>query len=200
MMSDNKCYIIYGSPGSGKSVQAEILVKWLKEEKKEKATLFSMGHALREMAKEDEGTLFGRCLKEYLNKGYLVPKFLPTMIWGDFLRKNIGSEYDSFVFDGGARRIGESESLSEALKFLKMDPVVFLISVPNDVSRERLLKRGRHDDRDIEVIDKRIEMFNKETSAAIKEWVAMDEKIYTIDGTKTIGGVAEQVVDVLKSL
>jgi len=200
MMSDKKCYILYGSPGSGKSVQAEILIKWLREEKKEKVALFSMGQSLREMAKKDEGTLFGKCLKEYLDKGYLVPKFLPTMIWGDLIRKNIGRKCDSSIFDGGSRRVGESESLVEALKFIKMDPVIILISVPNDVSVERLLKRGRHDDKDVEVINKRIEMFNKETSTAIKEWEKIGEKIHTIDGTKNIGGVAEQIIEVVKTL
>ena len=102
------------------------------------------GARFREFAEEANFTsdLCGKVMKS----GGLLPAFLPIWIWTDFLIKNVsGNEH--MILDGLSRRQSEAPILDSAMKFYnRHKPVVFLIDVSREWSKQRLLSRGRSDD------------------------------------------------------
>jgi len=120
--------IIFGPPGSGKGTYAFIL------EKKLGIVKVSTGDLIREEI--DKNTESGKRMKEYLDKGVLVPDEIATKL----LKKRI-SEPDcvekGFILDGYPRTIPQAETLS---KITEID-VIINLNVPDWIIIERLSNR-----------------------------------------------------------
>lgn len=138
-------FIFFGRSGCGKGTQAKLLLNFLREKDTTRKTLYiETGARFREFAEEANFTsdLCGKVMKS----GGLLPAFLPIWIWTDFLIKNVsGNEH--MILDGLSRRQSEAPILDSAMKFYnRHKPVVFLIDVSREWSKQRLLSRGRSDD------------------------------------------------------
>ena len=57
-----------------------------------------------------------------MGNGDLLPAAIPISLWMHFFTKN-GEDDNSFIFDGGARRKGESIMMLEMIEFLSYKPV-----------------------------------------------------------------------------
>ena len=119
--------IIFGAPGSGKGTYASRL--------KEKLDLYviATGDLFREMVKQ--GTPLGVKVKEYVEKGLLVPDEITLKV----LRQNLAMipKGKGFLLDGFPRTIEQAKALEE---LAKIDAVIHLV-VPEWIIVERLSSR-----------------------------------------------------------
>lgn len=168
--------VFLGPPGSGKGTQAESLAKEFG------LKLIVMGDMLRKEIKTE--SMLGKKVKSYVEKGALVPDELVIELLKNHLINN-----GSFILDGFPRTIRQAELLD---KTVKIDKVVYF-KCPSETILERLSSRRicpecnkvynlltnkpkddeicddckakllqRKDD-EKSVIQKRIEVYNKET-------------------------------------
>jgi adenylate kinase len=117
-----------------------------------------------------DGSELGRHVKPIYDAGGLVPDDLMIAL----IRKLLGGEdaREGFVLDGFPRTMAQSEALEELLREIGRDlDVVFEFQVPDQVGRERMLKRsaeeGRTDDTP-EAIDERLRLYHEETEPLIE--------------------------------
>ncbi len=119
--------IIFGPPGSGKGTYASRLKEKLNVE------VIATGDLFREMIKLD--TPLGRRVKEYLEKGLLVPDNITLEV----LKENLAKipKGKGFILDGYPRTIWQAQALDE---IAKIDAVIHLV-VPDWIIVERLSSR-----------------------------------------------------------
>ena len=119
--------IIFGAPGSGKGTYASRLKEKLNVE------VIATGDIFREMIKAD--TPLGRRVREYVEKGLLVPDDITLEVLKQSLAKIPRSK--GFILDGYPRTIWQAEALD---KIAKIDAIIHLI-VPEWIVVERLSSR-----------------------------------------------------------
>jgi adenylate kinase len=171
--------IIFGPPGSGKGTQAEALAK----ETNLKHIVFS--DLLRREIKKK--SLIGKKLKSLMEKGILVQDDIVNNI----LSKNIPK--DNFILDGAPR------SITQAL-FLKniFEPdYIFVLKVPVEVLRKRLLKRSKIENRtddNLKTINERFKIYNNQTKPLLKHY-----KIKIINGNRSVKEINEELIKIIKN-
>ncbi len=151
--------ILFGPPGSGKGTQADILGD------KYNFLHISTGDLFRsEIGNETE---LGLKAQDYMSKGNLVPDEVTIGMLKNKVLAN--QDVEGFIFDGFPRTGTQCTALNNLLG--EMDEKVGLLlalDVDDEEIVKRLLKRGetsgRADDRNEEVIRKRIEVYNEETA------------------------------------
>jgi adenylate kinase len=119
--------IIFGAPGSGKGTYASRLKEKLDVE------IIATGDIFREMIKAN--TLLGRRIKEYVEKGLLVPDDITLEVLKQSLAKIPHGR--GFILDGYPRTVWQAEALD---KIAKIDAIIHLI-VPEWIIVERLSSR-----------------------------------------------------------
>ena len=173
--------LFFGPAGSGKSVQAQLLVdndgwKWL-----------STGQLLRDT--DDEDVHFMQ------RKGVLVPIEKVNQILGDALDK-ITSE-DKLILDGYPRQIDQTNWLIDNCKSrnLSIDLAINL-----DVHLEELLKRielrGRDDDNP-ESIKERFDIYHREIDPILNLLLKDEKKVINVDGVGKPNEIYERIKDEL---
>jgi adenylate kinase len=154
--------LLLGPQGAGKGTQGKLI---------------AADHGLPHVATGDmlraaiaAGTELGRRIKPIYDAGGLVPDDL--MI--ELIRERLGEEdaREGFVLDGFPRTMRQAEALEEMLREIGRDlDVVFEFHLPDEVGRERMLKRaaeeGRGDDTP-EAIEQRLRLYHEETEPLIE--------------------------------
>lgn len=188
-------YIFYGRSGSGKGTQAELLIKKL-EASQDRVVYIETGARLREFIKEVG--LTQELTSQVMNAGGLLPSFLPIWIWTHTFVRNLNGK-EHLILDGLARRAYEAPILHEALKFYnRSNPVVVVINVSRAWSKERLLARGRVDDKGID-IEKRLDWYESNVLPTIDFYRNNDYyTVLDIDGEQPIEKVHADIMQALK--
>ena len=196
---DLKTVLFFGRSGSGKGTQVELLTKYLLEKDPERKVLhIATGDGLRKLAEGD--SYGGRLVDKIISVGELMPTFIPIWVWtGKLLEEYTGKEH--LILDGLARRPIEAPVLHHALKFYDRakGAEVVLIDVSDKWATERLLARGREDDKGDD-IKRRLDWFNAE----VKESIAFFEnkpkyyQFHIINGEQTIEEVHKEILSKLK--
>ncbi|MEM1566824.1 MAG: nucleoside monophosphate kinase [Candidatus Bathyarchaeia archaeon] len=119
--------IIFGAPGSGKGTYASRLKERLNVE------VVATGDLFREMIKLD--TPLGRRVKEYVERGLLVPDEITLEVLKESLAKIPKGK--GFILDGYPRTIPQARALDG---IAKIDAIIHLI-VPDWIIIERLSAR-----------------------------------------------------------
>lgn len=173
--------LILGPQGCGKGTQASLLSKKLG------IPTISMGKLLREAAAE--GGEFGRRISDAQERGELVPlDAVIAVLQARLARPDMANGY---ILDGFPR----DEEQYTAYAAIDAPTSVVVMSVPEDISLERLLKRagteGRADDTP-EAIKRRLAIYHAETVPIIREY---DRKqlVQHVDATGTIEEVAARI-------
>jgi len=158
--------ILFGRSGSGKGTQANLLLDYFKQKDPERKVLYmETGAKLREFAELQSYT--AELTREIMEKGGLMPEFMPIKLWADFFINNFTGE-EHLLLDGLARRPHEAPILDAALKFYKREnPTLVVINVSREWAIERLLGRGRVDDT-LEDIKSRVEWYDTNVVPAVE--------------------------------
>ena len=186
--------ILFGPPGSGKGTQAELLVEAYKLEH------ISTGELFRFNLKND--TPLGKEARTYMDKGQLVPDDVTIKMLRARVMKS--PEAAGFIFDGFPRTIAQADALSALMA--EQDTSVnalIMLEVSREAIIERLLKRGetsgRSDDRDVDTINNRIDVYHEETAPVFHYYEERD-KSYSVDGLGTIEEISNRLKSVINHL
>jgi adenylate kinase len=187
--------LLFGAPGSGKGTQGKIL-----------GTIpgyyhCSCGDVFRRLRPETE---LGRTFLQYSSQGQLVPDEFTVQLWDHNIRADTQAgqfqpNQDLLVLDGIPRNRQQAEILSKTLDVL----VVLNLSCTDNgklVARiqRRALKENRLDDANIEVIQRRFQTYERETSDVLEFYPK--SIVHTIDATQSPVRVLCDILKVLSTI
>ena len=188
-----KTFIFFGRSGCGKGTQAQLLIKHLENANVgDRVVYIETGAKLREFIKEIG--LAQEHTAKIMSEGGLLPSFLPIWIWTHtFIRNLNGKEH--LVLDGLARRAYEAPILHDALKFYeRKSPIVIVLNVSTEWSKQHLLSRGRSDDKTND-IDSRLAWYESNVMPTIDYFRQNDYyKVLDINGEQPIEKVHADIV------
>ncbi|NIT04579.1 AAA family ATPase [Candidatus Saccharibacteria bacterium] len=174
---------IIGAPGSGKTTQANLLAKPLG------VPVFSLGKELRRVV--EEGGPKASEIKKILEEGGLVPDEMTL----DVLRERLMSEDTSrgFILDGMPRTIGEARAMSQIFALNK----VFHLQVGVQAATERLLRRGREDDKP-ELMQRRFDLYNQNIKPIIAFYRSLGALIEIDASSSSIQDINREIMSKLQ--
>lgn len=211
--------LLLGPQGSGKGSQAEKLIE------KFGLAYIEMGGLLRKIAKEDSS--LGNKVKDFIEKGFLVPDEVTIEVLNNYLR-GIG-ELEGMVLDGFPRVLSQAKYFERFLneKGKKIDLVIYLTLSREDTLRRLTNRRicpqcGRifnlltnppqkegicdscqgklilRSDETPEAINKRLDEFEKQTKPLI-DFFRQRNILEEIDGSPSIDAVFAKILQKLKN-
>ena len=143
------------------------------------------------------GTLLGKRVKAYLDRGELVPDGLVV----DLIQHRLldPDTQQGFILDGFPRTVTQAQALDSMLTALDrpLDAVLYLQLEPEAV-KERLGQRHRSDDLQ-GIVDHRLDVFLDRTAPLIRYYNDQD-KLKVIDGDQPPEAVAASIEEVIRSL
>jgi len=175
--------VLFGPPGSGKGTQADNL------KKKYNLVHISTGDLLRQEIKEQ--TALGLEAKKLMDQGLLVPDNIMIGMISNKLDAN--KDANGIIFDGFPRTIPQAEALDNLLAE-KSSPIskCLFLHVSEEELVKRLLLRGqmsdRADDRDENVIRKRVKVYEEQT-LPVAEYYGNQGKRSDIKGEGSIDDI-----------
>lgn len=179
--------VLFGPPGSGKGAQSKKITN------KFDLVHISTGEILRkEIAKQSP---IGIEAQKLIDDGNYVTDDMALEIIRGELDRN--SNANGFVFDGFPRTIYQAENFSNILSKHKNDiDLMISIEVEHSEIIERLTQRakesGRPDDRQKEIIQKRIEIYNQRT-AKVGDYYKSLGKFESINGNGEIDVIFDEI-------
>ena len=176
--------VLLGPPGAGKGTQAADLAKKLN------VPHISTGDLFRHNI--STGTELGLEAKKYLDAGDLVPATLTNALVDDRLDDEDAA--GGFILDGFPRSVEQAEALKQMLsrRNLKLDAVLEF-RVPEDELVDRLMSRGRADDKE-DVIRNRFKVYRDETAPLLDYY---RDELKTVDA---VGSTDEVFARALQAL
>jgi adenylate kinase len=185
--------LLLGPQGSGKGTQGKLIAA------EYGVPHVATGDMLR--AAMAAGTELGRQVRPIYDSGGLVPDDLMIAL----IRERLSEEdaREGFVLDGFPRTMAQAEALEEMLREIEHDlDVVFELQVPDEVGRERMLKRaaeeGRTDDTP-EAIDERLRLYHEETKPLI-EYYRTRGNLVGIHGDRPVNQVFAEIQRTLEQV
>src|SRR6218665_1599305 len=181
--------VLFGPPGAGKGTQSENLIN------KYGLVHLSTGDILRsEIAR---GTDLGRKAKEIMDRGELVGDDIVIGMIESKLDENPHAK--GFIFDGFPRTVAQAIALDDLLQKKGTGISGMLaLEVNDDELLKRLLLRGqasgRPDDRDENVIRRRIDEYNNKT-LPLKNYYSDQGKFHSIQGIGSIDEIFKALID-----
>jgi adenylate kinase len=191
-----KCVLLFGAPGSGKGTQGKIIGSI--------PGFFhsSSGDIFRSMDLQSET---GRLFWEYAGKGRLVPDDVTVRVWRQFIKgmemvNQFHPETEILILDGIPRSLSQARLLEETIDVAK----VIYLNCPDTKKmierlRRRALKENRFDDAKEDVIQKRLEVYERETKPVL-EYYNTNNRIKEIDSTWSQIRVLRSIVEELVPL
>jgi len=187
--------IFIGRSGCGKGTQADLLKNWIlgRDIDKHQILYVETGNSFRHFIK---GTDFAsRKALEIYERDDRQPDFLACYMWGQTLINDL-DENMHLVLDGTPRSLPEARMISSALEFFeRKEPRIIYINVSRKWSEEKLLARGRADDRTLQKINKRLDWFDKDVLPAVEFFRnSSGFKFLEINGEQTIEKVHRDII------
>lgn len=186
--------VLFGPPGAGKGTQSERLIE------RYNLIHLSTGDIFRSNIKGE--TELGNLAKSYIDKGELVPDKVTISMLEAEVDKH--PEARGFIFDGFPRTTAQAEALDNFLEQKGQSITLMLaLEVGEEELRERLTKRaevsGRPDDADPQIIQNRIDVYNRET-APVAEYYMDQGKYSGVDGHGSIEEISERLFDAIETV
>jgi adenylate kinase len=194
IMKRYRAILLFGAPGSGKGTQGKII-----------GTIPGFYHSatgdiFRSLDLQSD---MGRKFWEYSSRGQLVPDEFTIKLWkrhiqGMEMINQFRPDTEFLVLDGLPRSAQQADLLVDTIDVIK---VVYLRAERAKMVerlRRRALKENRIDDASDEVIDKRMEVFEKETRPVLDKYPS--DRIIRIDATLSQIRVLGEIVKHLTPL
>ena len=179
--------VLFGPPGAGKGTQAENI--------KEHYQLIhlSTGDIFRKNI--SESTDLGKLAKSFIDKGELVPDEVTIQMLESEVNKFNGS--NGFIFDGFPRTTQQADALDTYLHSIGTEVTKMVaLNVPEEELVKRLLNRGkesgRTDDQNEDVINNRIQVYEKNT-AVLADFYQAQSKFENVNGVGTVDEVTNRI-------
>jgi adenylate kinase len=173
-----KSILLFGAPGSGKGTQGKILgaIPGFYHS--------ACGDVFRSLDLQSE---MGRVFWEYSSRGELVPDEFTVKLWKNFIKgmemvNQFHPETEILVLDGIPRNVTQAKLLDDTLDVVQ---VVYLVCADMKKMIERLrrraLKENRFDDANDQVIQHRLEVYERDTKPVLEHY--RDDRIMRVDAT-----------------
>src|SRR5438034_11688269 len=185
-------FILFGAPGSGKGTQGKTL-----------GTIPRLYHcACGDVFRSiDTRTKVGKAFLEYSSKGQLVPDDITV----ELLRQAIDAaveahkfkpDIDTLVLDGIPRNLGQAKIMDEMIDVKKL----FHFACPDRETlfyrlKKRALKENRLDDANEQVIQRRLDIYEKESRPVLSYYP--QELVTVVDATQP---PAKVMLEILQSV
>lgn len=196
-MNSLQTFIFIGRSGCGKGTQVGLLMDYLKKtglsSEQNSVLHIETGQKFRELIAGDNCS--SHLSKKIMAEGARQPDFLAVWIWSNLLMDNFtGNEH--LIFDGAPRSSIEAQILDTAIKFYQRGNVhVIYLDVSNDWAKQRLMARGRADDKNLSEIDKRLAWFETDVKLAVKYYETNPAYHFVkVNGEQTIEKVHENLM------
>lgn len=189
--------IFTGRSGCGKGTQADLFKNRIARLDPDQRQILYVetGERFRQFIRGEHFS--ARISREAYERDDRQPDFLACLMWADVLIKELG-ESMHLIIDGAPRSLPEALVLSSAMKFYKRErPVVIHLEVSRKWSEDRLLARGRLDDRLLSKINKRLDWFETDTLPALE--YLKNDKLYRfveVNGEQAIAKVHSDIIAV----
>lgn len=190
---DPQTIIFIGPQGSGKGTQIQKLDETLTAQDPTRRVVdIQTGRRFRALAAKGEGYT-ERHIQKTLDTGVLQPLFLSVVLWGDAMREHLDPDCHVLV-DGFPRIVAEAEVLESAFAFYQRTAITLInLDTPEDVVRERMQKRARHDDT-AESIEARLAWYRTETLPVVDYYRKRENtRVIDVDGTASVDAVHAEI-------
>lgn len=170
--------LILGNPGAGKTTQTQLLAKYLG------CPWFSMGELIRQdvTGQHRRDMLAGKIISDDVTLN-LVDKTLSKV-----------DTSKEVVFEGNPRSIPQAKwwlKQAAAGRF-KIRGVIHLVADPA-VAEQRMLKRGRLDDHDDNVIENRFAEYRRSITPTLSYLKQQGIAVHEVNGNDSIENVADNI-------
>lgn len=164
--------IILGTPGAGKTTQAQLLADYLD------CKWFSMGDLIRQKAT-------GQDRKDMLAGKYISDEVTLNII--NQTLSTIDTINNECVFEGNPRTIGQAKWwLQQAANGrFKITGLVHLVAEPS-IAAKRLVNRGRLDDHDDNVVETRFKAYHDAINPTLDYLKSHGVEVHDVDANGTI--------------
>ena len=187
-----KTVLLFGAPGSGKGTQGKILgsIPGFYHS--------ACGDVFRTLDLQSE---MGRLFWDYSSRGQLVPDEFTVKLWRQYIKgmemvNQFHPANQLLVLDGIPRNKPQAELMDDTIDVVK---VIYLVCADMKKMVERLrrraLKENRFDDANDQVIQHRLEVYERETKPVLEHYPA--DKIAKIDATMNQLAVLSEILKVL---
>jgi adenylate kinase len=183
--------LLLGPQGSGKGTQAKRI------EAEYGIPHIATGDMLR--AAIEQGTELGERVKPIVESGQLVPDELMIDLIRDRLQEPDAER--GFILDGFPRTAAQADALDEMFDEIGRRPsVVFEFQLPDEIARERLLKRaaleGRTDDAP-DVIARRLGLYHELTEPLVEHY-RLQGNLVGIHADRSVNEVFSEIQQALE--
>lgn len=181
--------LLFGAPGSGKGTQGKIIGNI--------PGFFhsATGDIFRSLDLHSE---MGRIFWEYAGKGQLVPDEVTVKLWKQYIKgmemiNGFHPETEILVLDGIPRNRKQAELLEDTIEVVKVIHLVCAdMAKMVERLRRRALRENRFDDANDAVIQRRLEVYERDTRPVLECYPA--EKIAKVDATMSQIRVLSEIV------
>ena len=171
---------VLGAPGSGKGTVSKLLLEALNSD----VRYYNVGGILREQALTDAH------IKKVHEEGGLVKSDRVLSIFDDALTQ------EQYLCDGSPRRPEEASYILDHASWIESPGYLIHLELSEEIARERLLNRGRFDDKD-EIINKRFEEYRDTTMQSIRLFNEKN-RVITIQAIQTPKIVCSNIIKALE--
>lgn len=175
--------LILGNPGAGKTTQTQLLARSLR------CPWFSMGELIRQ-------SVTGQARREML-AGKIISDDV-TLNIVDKALQDMDLKDRECVFEGNPRSVVQAKWwLGQAASGrFKITGVIHLVADPT-IAQQRMLKRGRLDDHNDDVIEKRYTEYHRSITPTLDYLKQHGVAVHEVDGNAPIEEVAATIHKVL---
>ncbi len=186
--------VLFGPPGAGKGTQSENLIT------KYNLVHLSTGDIFRSNIKGE--TELGKKAKAFMDKGELVPDSVTISMLESEVEKYPNAK--GFIFDGFPRTSAQAEALDQFLTSKNTSITCMLaLEVEETELIARLLNRaktsGRADDADVNIVQNRIAVYNRET-APVADFYKNQDKYRGIYGIGSVDEISNRLFDAINAV
>jgi adenylate kinase len=149
----------------------------------------------------DTRSKVGKAFLEYSGKGQLVPDDITVLLWREAIEAAVDAhkfkpDIDTLVLDGIPRNLGQAKIMEDMIDVKK----VFHLACPDRETlfyrlKKRALKDNRLDDANEQVIQRRLDIYEKESKPVLSYY--SQELISVVDATQP---PAKVLLDILQSV